>query len=555
MKNSTLSLLAAGLLGLAASNANAQGTRNSVVLEVFTGTWCTYCPGSAMGTDDLIHNGKMVAPVKYHIGDNHEIPDGAARDTYYAVTGYPTSWFDGKDDIVGGNASQTIYPAYLVEYNANINDATPFDLTSTHTLVGNDLTIRYTATQAGAYSAGNLVAHVVVTESHIPDNWLAGLTEVNFTVRKMAPSATGTSFATTQGTSYTDSVTITLDPSWVKENMEVVVFIQNSSTKEIFNSARNPLMGSQFAVDPELGAILNEFPASSCAASVTPQVTIYNNGNTTITSLDINYDLNGTTGTYNWTGSLPYYTYATVTLPVINFTPQASNSLSINISNPNGGATDEGSTNNSDAKSWNGANQFPTGLYTMTLQLDRYGSETTWEFQDGSGNVLSSGGPYQDTPNGQPLPTPIIATQIYSAEECVTFVIKDSYGDGICCDYGAGSFTVVDQFSANVASGGQFTAEAATEWETKTALAIARDLTEAVRVYPNPSNGAFTIELGDMIQGEAEISLLGLDGKIVFRALTTDNFYKANVSDLASGVYMLKVRTENGQAVKKLTIE
>ena len=31
--------------------------REMVVMEIGTGTWCTYCPGAAMGADDLLENG------------------------------------------------------------------------------------------------------------------------------------------------------------------------------------------------------------------------------------------------------------------------------------------------------------------------------------------------------------------------------------------------------------------------------------------------------------------------------------------------------------------
>jgi len=44
---------------LALSTVFAQGTtRFMVATEDATGTWCTYCPGAAMGCDDLLSNGK-----------------------------------------------------------------------------------------------------------------------------------------------------------------------------------------------------------------------------------------------------------------------------------------------------------------------------------------------------------------------------------------------------------------------------------------------------------------------------------------------------------------
>ena len=46
-----------------------QVDRNKVILEIGTGTWCTYCPGAAMGADDLVANGHPVAVIEYHNGD------------------------------------------------------------------------------------------------------------------------------------------------------------------------------------------------------------------------------------------------------------------------------------------------------------------------------------------------------------------------------------------------------------------------------------------------------------------------------------------------------
>ena len=49
-----------------------QVDRDKVLLEIITGTWCYYCPGAAMGAEDLIANGKEVAVVEYHTGDTYE---------------------------------------------------------------------------------------------------------------------------------------------------------------------------------------------------------------------------------------------------------------------------------------------------------------------------------------------------------------------------------------------------------------------------------------------------------------------------------------------------
>lgn len=67
--------------------------RDMVLLEIGTGTGCPYCPGAAMGADELISNGKPVAAIEYHSynsNDPYNTPEAAVRTGYYGITGYPT---------------------------------------------------------------------------------------------------------------------------------------------------------------------------------------------------------------------------------------------------------------------------------------------------------------------------------------------------------------------------------------------------------------------------------------------------------------------------------
>ncbi|HAW58251.1 MAG TPA: hypothetical protein DCX03_04440, partial [Bacteroidales bacterium] len=72
-----------------------QVPREMVILEIGAGTWCTYCPGAAMGADDLLANGCSVAVVENHNGDPFANQYSNARNSFYAITGYPTAIFDG----------------------------------------------------------------------------------------------------------------------------------------------------------------------------------------------------------------------------------------------------------------------------------------------------------------------------------------------------------------------------------------------------------------------------------------------------------------------------
>ncbi len=88
------------------------------------------------------------------------------------------------------------------------------------------------------------------------------------------------------------------------------------------------------------------------------------------------------------------------------------------------------------------------GTIDFTLVLDNYASETSWDLKNSSGTTLYSGSGYS-TNNATINETFNLADGNY------TFTIYDSYGDGICCSYGNGSYTLMSGGST-VASGGAF---------------------------------------------------------------------------------------------------
>ena len=87
---------------------------------------------------------------------------------------------------------------------------------------------------------------------------------------------------------------------------------------------------------------------------------------------------------------------------------------------------------------------------TLTLVLDNYPGETTWSLTDGSGGTIASGGPYSTA-------GATVTETFCLPDGCYDFNIDDSFGDGICCAYGNGSYTLTDAGGSVLASGGSFT--------------------------------------------------------------------------------------------------
>ncbi|NRA50309.1 MAG: T9SS type A sorting domain-containing protein [Phaeodactylibacter sp.] len=99
-----------------------------------------------------------------------------------------------------------------------------------------------------------------------------------------------------------------------------------------------------------------------------------------------------------------------------------------------------------------GGNNSCTGQEVeLGITLDAYGIETTWEIRDTSGAVQYSGGPYPNEPNGTTI------TETLCLEEgCYVFEIQDAYGDGICCEFGEGYYTLIDSSGLLLATGAEY---------------------------------------------------------------------------------------------------
>ncbi len=98
----------------------------------------------------------------------------------------------------------------------------------------------------------------------------------------------------------------------------------------------------------------------------------------------------------------------------------------------------------------------------LDLVLDLYGSETTWELLDPSNTAIGTGGPYTDAGSNGEYPQPPVQFNGLADGE-YTFRVLDDYGDGMCCAFGNGSYTLTHVGSGTiVASGGVFGSEEST---------------------------------------------------------------------------------------------
>jgi lysyl endopeptidase len=291
-----------------------------------------------------------------------------------------------------------------------------------------------------------------------------------------------------------------------------------------------------------------------CSASVTPQVTISNSGTDALTSATIQYGYDGATNlSYNWSGNLAQYQSTTVTLPLANLTG-GNHTFSANVINPNG-ATDQNLANNTVNSS------FTTVVAGLTLDfnldLDCWGSETSWELTNASNQVLFSGSGYTDD-------NPTTINQQFCVDYgCYTFTIDDSWGDGLAgldCNnasqLGAGSY----QLTYNGVIKAQITtAQANFGFSNTQNFCLVDDASvEQINelsnwnIYPNPSAGniQITTDGWDIEQ----LSILNMAGQELLFAYPNADSFSTSTKHFASGVYLVRIQTAKGTGLKRLIV-
>lgn len=402
-----------------------QVNKKYVVVEIGTGTWCPYCPGAAMGADDLIENGHSVAVIENHNGDSYTNTFSNSRNSLYGINSFPTAVFNGKEKLVGGSHTQSLYSSYLPIYNNAVSVMSDFTLDLSYTHSGSDYDVTVNIDETGDYAGTNLAVYLVLTESHLAQNW-QGQTELNFVNKAMYPDQNGTSFS---GGTQSLNLSFTADSNWDLSNCELVAFIQDKDTKEILQADKAFLAEPSNINDVEISEIndINDI----CDGYISPSLIIKNLGSSDVTSLTINYDINNGSniGTINWSGDpVEFYNYTKIDLNEISFSLQASNIINLEITQVNGN-TDEDTGNNSGSVEFFQAPETNNVIH-MELHTDAYGNECTWDIKNSSGTVLFSGGPYGNNQT--------VYEQFYLDIDCNSFNIYDAYGDG------GGAITLTD---------------------------------------------------------------------------------------------------------------
>jgi hypothetical protein len=246
------------------------------------------------------------------------------------------------------------------------------------------------------------------------------------------------------GEFYQHTFTPPVDMSTIGD-YEFKVFTDLAGDQAILNDTLTIIVTHQATDDASVSNITG-FGAVNCGETLDIDVELTNMGAVALTSATVIVELNGGTfETINWTG---------------NLAPGASEDISVTLTgliNGNNTVIATSSLPNGNVDVINANDSFDVAFnvttngtdYTLEILTDDYPGETTWTLTL-NGSTLYSGGPYNDAN------TLLTQTFCLDSGQCYIFTIDDAYGDGICCGYGDGYYTISDDEGNEIAGGGDF---------------------------------------------------------------------------------------------------
>ncbi|MFK7934934.1 MAG: T9SS type A sorting domain-containing protein, partial [Saprospiraceae bacterium] len=216
---------------------------------------------------------------------------------------------------------------------------------------------------------------------------------------------------------------------------EIAAYIQHPKDENALNDTIRMTVKKLPALDGGISSMAN---AVSCKAEVPTTVTLTNSGGETITNATIDIAINGTNvDGINFTGSLPSNESVVLNYIATENLRMGENTIAFALRNINN-STDGITGNNFSRATFNldALGEF----ITLVFNTDEYPEETTWTIINADTDEEIQAGGFGESQ----AESRITQDVCLDLGGCYVIIVEDSEGDGICCDFGEGDFTVLD---------------------------------------------------------------------------------------------------------------
>lgn len=196
-----------------------------------------------------------------------------------------------------------------------------------------------------------------------------------------------------------------------------------------------------------------------------------------------------------------------------------------------------------------GGSDCASGDLTLSVTFDNYPQETSWAVTDAGGTTVASESYSTANPDGSTVSETISGL----AAGTYTFTISDSFGDGICCSFGNGSYTLSSS-AGEIVSGGEFTTSEATSFcvEASTVRLETYALSDldagnnAFKIYPVPAKNILNISVGK--KSIQNVEIFSMYGQRVYEGVEA----QINVSSFPTGTYFARITGKDETFVTRM---
>jgi len=236
------------------------GTRSNgertVMLELFTATYCQGCPYADAAAERLLRvvGPDRVSVIQYHVtfADELRINESDDRWNSHGSPSLPSLCVDGELKSTGANSFEEAYQEYFSLVTESLQNETPVSLMLDHHLAGGTVILNASLDSSAVISGENLSLRFVLFENLVEaDGKIYNYTVRAFNETSVDPAAMP----------IMESMIFTFDASWTAENMGAAVFLQAGYVGEIYQSV-NVMFGDSPVItiaDPTDDPISGEY--------------------------------------------------------------------------------------------------------------------------------------------------------------------------------------------------------------------------------------------------------------------------------------------------------
>ncbi len=564
----TLLLMVVALMSVFTVNAQNEQfvpttpSNKNVVIEEYTGINCGYCPDGHKIANQIVaaHPGRVFA-INIHAGgyaaSTYTTTEGDALRSRFSINSFPSGMvnrhtFSGGLVLNRGDWSNCT--------NTLLNQTSPVNIAARGTLDWStrelNITVQlyYTANEANTINKVNVAIiqdNVIGSQSgssYNPAQVVGSQYRHMHMLRHLLGGTWGEDVTpTTAGSfiekTYTYTIPASLgSPNAITAKLEDLRFVAfvSQGEQEILTGCEVEIENVNLpALSPRLDGVANA-EVLDCTSEGAVKATVTNVGTDALTALTFEYSVaNGTPQTYQWTGNIASMQSSEIQLPNFNMNTNTNQVIKVKITNANGTAFV------SEEKSVTLKKLVANGGGTMTIKLktDQYSvsnNETSFKIYGPNNNVVMNVPCSQLTDN-----TVCEFTWTPTEEGCYRIELKDSYGDGITSGY----LRLYDANNAqilNMSASSSFTLLNAMV-AVGTVDIDDMTISDEMVVFPNPTSNFVNIQTAQTIQ---QVEVYNLQGQRV--AAEIGNTNQISFSNLANGMYILKVTTDNGVSTFKV---